>query len=165
MAQVIRCVLACKRFAEKEAISKGFEALKIKEDIKVEEKTEESETKDDKETRDDKKIKDDKEIKDDFMEIIEPEIEEVESEGENGEDAAESDCDEETMGQTEYETTEYETEYETTEYETEYESEMDTSQPEVVLIDSPVYADDESESQNILNTQENPGTFEIQVTN
>lgn len=160
MAQVIRCVLACKRFAEKEALSKGIEALKITEDIKVEEKMEEPQ------------INEKEEAKEDFMEITEPEIEEVESEGESNEDyEVETEYEEESVYETEateYETEGTEYEYKETGYETE-ETEYETAQPEIVLIDSPVYADDESESQNILDhepfTQENPGTFEIQVSN
>ena len=32
MSQVIRCILACKRSAEKEAMGRGIESLKLKED-------------------------------------------------------------------------------------------------------------------------------------
>lgn len=154
MAQVIRCVLACKRFAEKEAVAKGIEALKFTEDDGKNEENIEEEEKKEIEIVEEAAAAADDEGKDDFMEVSEPEIheEEKDEEMEEFEDVEEDE-------QSKYE---------------ESASASASIQPEIILIDSPVLADDESEDlllQPELQeeyetfTQENPGTFEIQVSN
>lgn len=166
MAQVVRCVLACKRFAEKEAVLKGIEVLKVTEEFKKHEVEWKDEAKDKvhDELKDEPKFEDkDEEPKamdqainiDDFMEITEPEIETVEqSEKESSKDE------------------EMEIEQKGID-----ESDLSHPEPEIILIDSPVLADDESDDHKHLEetyqieeeyetfTQENPGTFEIQVSN
>lgn len=152
MAQVIRCVLACKRFAEKEAIIKGFEVLKVSEEIKKQEEDKKVET-----------VEDSKETgeilaSEDFMEESEPGIEEAESEKESGREDEED------------EKMEVDEDYQS---ESEEISVSNSIQPEIVLIDSPVFAEDKYEDNCYLEaeeeyetfTQENPGTFEIQVSN
>lgn len=163
MAQVIRCVLACKRFAEKEALSKGLAALKVTEECAKKENNE-----------DVNKVEEinvaEQDEEDNIEDNVEPEIEEVEESLEQLGNDVETIENE----QMEYETSKSQSK--TFESEAD-EMESQTEQPpEIVLIDSPVYADDESEdhfnhSKNELEveyetfTEANPGTFEIEVSN
>lgn len=168
MAQVVRCVLACKRFAEKEAISKGIEALKVTEDIKIDVVNETvidvaEEADNEQKEAIDEDVNENEENDQDFMEVIEPEVEEHEEQEDEMELAEETESDNDNqMNKTYFNTNETDALI------------KETADPEIILIDSPVYADDESEDQHQRQfdteefetfTQENPGTFEIQVSN
>lgn len=168
MAQVVRCVLACKRFAEKEAISKGIEALKVTEDIKIDVVNETvidvaEEADNEQKEAIDEDVNENEENDQDFMEVIEPEVEEHEEQEDEMELAEETESDNDNqMNETYFNAKETDALI------------KETADPEIILIDSPVYADDESEDQHQRQfdteefetfTQENPGTFEIQVSN
>ena len=131
MAQVTRCILACKRFAEREEelLARGVESLSIQKEKKIEDEVKveveamkvKDENEDEKEDKREDEKEDEKEEDDLFVDIM---------------------------------------------------SATPTSEPEVLLIDSPM-ADDESDPITVLKkteeeyetfTQENPGTFEIQVS-
>lgn len=145
MASVTRCILACKRIAEKELLSRGIETLKV-EDKQVEEHI-----------------------------VVEP----IEEQMEETKDAATYTFEESEIKETEsFEEIQPEKVHEPQRSEDfevlEQAQSFDHVEPEIVLIDSPVFADDESGP--IINdnseefeeyetfTVENPGTFEIQVT-
>lgn len=144
MASVTRCILACKRIAEKELLNRGIETLKV-EDKQVEEHI-----------------------------VVEP----VEEQIEETEDAAATNTFEESeIKEAEsFEEIQVHESQRSEDFEVlEQTQPFDHVEPEIVLIDSPVFADDESGP--IINensneefqeyetfTMENPGTFEIQVT-
>lgn len=148
MAQVVRCILACKRLAEKEALSRGIQNLNINTNVKENEVV----VDDVKMKEEDYKIE--QETEPEQMQEMAEEQESVESQPQ--EQQREEQQDDENDAQ-----------------ETPFE---EIIEPEIVLIDSPVYADDESvsisndkvqpdEEEYETFTVENPGTFEIQLSN
>ena len=144
MASVARCILSCKRIAEKELLSRGIKTLKDE----VEAKSEDIQIED------------------------EPTEEFIESENENVHEVESFE-----------EIQEVEKVQNSEDFEFEIVEQVDTLpieetiEPEIVLVDSPVFADDESgpiirdnygsneefEEYETF-TMENPGTFEIRVT-
>jgi hypothetical protein len=140
MSQVIRCVLACKRFAEKEVIRRGIEILHVTQ-----------------------KEKESQEAEEDILEVKSEELEMVQEtrEKERGSD----DDDKLDISEAEAEESFIKVDEAVSSFEI---------QPEIILIDSPNLADDESEGYCHIQaieeeyetfTQDNPGTFEIQVSN
>lgn len=148
MAQVTRCILACKRFAEKEALSKGIEKLNISGN-EIEQPVKINKT----EAEMDPIVEEvgDKEMQTD-------EIEELDEESNLNSESSENQDQHDEVLQDNI-------------------SELNYSiDPEIVLIESPVFADDESDPIIVEKredfqeeyetfTPDNPGTFEIQVSN
>lgn len=148
MSSVTRCILSCKRIAEKEALIRGIETLKVgAEDVKVQ---------DLKET--------DVQVAEEKPACVASEVQEVES------------FEEIKSAEPIDQLSEQEQEFEEFDHPAD-EPAVQIIEPEIVLIDSPVFADDESEplvredrestgefEEYETFTMENPGTFEIQVT-
>lgn len=148
MSSVTRCILSCKRIAEKEALIRGIETLKVgAEDVKVQD------------------------LKETDVQVVEEEPACVASEVQEVESFEEIESSEPID-----QISEQEQEFEEFDHPA-HEQTVQIIEPEIVLIDSPVFADDESEplvredrestgefEEYETFTMENPGTFEIQVT-
>lgn len=159
MAQVVRCILACKRFAEKEALCKGIQLLNIK--------TEENNFSV-KSSEEFEVLHEEEENEDSVVVVSADEADDVEDEYKIEQETEPAQFNQ--MSETETDENDQDSNQED-----EYEEQ---NEPEIVLIDSPVYSENESNSidketessepngeEYETFTVENPGTFEIQVSN
>ena len=163
MTNVTRCILSCKRIAEKEALVRGIEKMDIEEKHEIVEEEQQPEN-----------VILVEEAADIQVEKVES-FEEIKATEQSEEQSMEQ-FEEQSMEQSEEQSMEQSEEFEVVEKEAStahLNEEIETIEPEIILIDSPVFADDESgpiiredggEGKEKFEeyetfTLENPGTF------